>query len=82
MAPRDGNRPNLQEKDLAGLADLCLNVARNLSDDKLSETAHALRVEWVRLSLRPRDDGKLEADKESLRKRMTEFLSGVPTWML
>ena len=73
---------NLQELDLEGLADLCRNVARtNFADRRPSDTAHALRMEWVRLSFRLRND-KTEAEEESLKKRMVEFLSGVPAWML
>jgi hypothetical protein len=76
-------RKPLHEQDLAGLAELCANVARNVSaDSKQSDTAHALRVEWVQLSLkRSLDDDKTEAEA-SLKKRMQEFLSEVPTWML
>ena len=67
---------------MAALAEMCANVARSHSaDHKQSDTAHALRAEWVRLSVRFRDD-KTEADQESLKNRMVEFLSGVPEWML
>jgi hypothetical protein len=72
---------NLHELDLSGLADLCRNVARTHSADRRqSDTAHALRAEWVRLSVRFRDDKK--AEQEALKKRMFEFLSGVPAWMM
>jgi hypothetical protein len=73
----------LNERDLAGLAELCANVARNVSaNSKQSDTAHALRVEWVRLGLDHSMDGdKTEAEK-SLKKRMVQFLVEVPTWML
>jgi len=76
-------RKNLQEQDLTRLAELCANVANNSSDNKQSGTAYALRVEWVRLNLdgSPRDD-KTEAKKQALRKRMAEFLAGVPSWMM
>ena len=75
-------RKNLVEQDLAGLAEMCGNVSRSRSaDHRQSETAHRLRAEWVRLSIRFRDD-KSGADEESLKKRMVEFLSGVPAWML
>jgi len=65
--------------DLTALADLCVNVARSVSTDfKQSDTAHKLQVEWIRLSL----DGAAKAEaKDSLKKRMVEFLSGVPRWM-
>jgi len=43
---------NLHELDLAGVAELCANVAANLSAEReQSDTAHALRVEWVRLGI-------------------------------
>jgi hypothetical protein len=73
----------LHEQDLTGLAELCANVANNLSaNSKQSDTAHALRMEWVRLSLDGSlDHGMTEVEK-SLQKRMTEFLAGVPSWML
>jgi hypothetical protein len=76
-------RKNLQEQDLTRLAELCANVAKNSSDNKQSGTAYALRVEWVRLNLdrSPRDD-KTEAKKQALKKRMAEFLAGVPGWMM
>jgi hypothetical protein len=79
----DVYRKHLHEQDLAGLAELCGNVARHLSADyRQSQAAHALRVEWLQL----RFNGSLNGDKteaeKSLKKRMTEFLSGVPTWML
>lgn len=73
---------NLHEQDLEGLADLCGNVANNRSADSTQgDTAHALRVEWVRLSLdgSPHHD-KREADNSL--KKMAEFLTGVPAWML
>ena len=71
----------LHEQDLTGLAELCANVAHNLSaNSKQSDTAHVLRVEWMRLRLDGSLDGATEAEK-SLRKRMLEFLVEVPTWM-
>jgi hypothetical protein len=75
-------RKNLHEQDLTGLAKLCTNVALNLSAErKQGDTAHALHVEWVRLSLDGLlDHGTTEAEK-SLRKRMAEFLAGVPAWI-
>ena len=75
-------RRPLHELDLAGLAELCANVAHNLSaNSKQSDTAHALRVEWVQLGLKHSlDHGHTEPEK-SLRKRMIEFLAEVPTWM-
>ena len=73
---------NLHELDLAGLAELCGNVANNHSANQIqADTAHALRVQWVRLSINGLPgDGKKEAEA-SLKKRMEEFLAGVPTWM-
>jgi len=77
------NRQPLHELDLTELADLCVSVARNVSaNSKQSDTAHALRVEWVRLGLdRSLNSDKTEAEA-SLKKRMGEFLAGVPSWML
>ena len=70
---------NLSELDLTGLAELCGNVANNRSANQpQADTAHALRVEWVRLSIDHASDGKNEA----LRKRMLEFLVRVPAWMM
>lgn len=73
---------NLHELDLPGLAELCGNVANNNSANQTqADTAHALRVEWVRLRRNhsPHDGKEAEA---SLKKRMTEFLVGVPGWMM
>jgi hypothetical protein len=70
----------LHEQDLTGLAELCANVAHNLSaDHKQSDTAHMLRVEWLHLDT-SLDGARTEAEA-SLRKRMIEFLAEVPTWM-
>jgi hypothetical protein len=76
-------RKNLPEQDLIGLADLCANIARNVSaDSRQSDTAHALHVEWIRL----RFDGSPHNDnaeaENSLKKRMSQFLAEVPSWML
>jgi hypothetical protein len=75
-------RKPLHELDLTGLAELCANVARNLSaDSKQSDTAHALHVEWIQLGLKDLlDHGHTEPEK-SLRNCMIEFLAEVPTWM-
>lgn len=75
-------RKPLHELDLTGLAELCTNVAHNVSADRnQSDTAHALRIEWVRLGLDGSlDHGTTEAE-QSLRKRMIEFLAEVPAWM-
>jgi hypothetical protein len=83
MSREDIYRNPLQEQDLAGLAELCGNVARhNSADYRQSQTAHALRVEWVRLRFdRSQHNDKTEAEA-SLKKRMQEFLSEVPVWML
>jgi hypothetical protein len=73
---------NFREPGLSGLALLCANVAKHRSANrKQSDAAHALRVEWVRLDRSPHDD-KVEAEEESLKKRMAEFLAGVPSWMM
>jgi hypothetical protein len=74
---------NLHELDLAGLSQLCVNVAINRSASQTqTDTAHALRVEWIRLGLdRSLDGGRTEAEN-SLKKRLADFLAGVPSWML
>lgn len=74
---------NLHQQDLEGLAQLCGNVAMNHSANHAqTDTAHALRVEWARLGL----DRSLNSDKTqaegSLKKRMMEFLDGIPAWMM
>jgi hypothetical protein len=75
-------RTPLYELDLTGLADLCTNVARNASaNNKQSDMAHALRMEWVQLRLNTSLDGARTEAENSLRKRMAEFLAGVPQWM-
>jgi hypothetical protein len=75
-------RKPLYRQDLAGLAELCTNVAHNLSaNSKQSDTAHALRVEWLRLSLDRSLDGARAEAENSLKKRLIEFLAEVPTWM-
>ena len=69
--------------DLAGLAELCANVARHSSADiKQSDTAHALHVEWIQLGLKRLLDGGHREPKKSLKKRMAEFLVEIPKWML
>lgn len=79
---REDKRKNLLDQDLSELATQCVNVARNVSaDHKQSDMAHALRVEWVRLSL-DRSKGDKTAAEASLKERMVEFLATVPTWML
>jgi hypothetical protein len=41
---------NLHEQDLTGLAELCANVARNVSANRnQTDSAHSLRMEWVQL---------------------------------
>ncbi len=69
----------LERKNLTELVVLCGKVAAMASADKgIVETAHALRLEWVRLqqSLHPalKEQQKIETQKESLKKRMVEFL--------
>lgn len=82
MDRKDGiYRKTLHKQDLAGLAELCVNVANNRSGNPTQvDAAHALRVEWVRLDLNG-SPHKKEAET-SLKKRMVEFLVGVPAWML
>lgn len=76
-------RKPLHDLDLTGLAELCANVARHSSaNSKQSDTAHALHVEWVQLGLKHLLDHGHTEPEESLRKRMLEFLAGVPTWMV
>ena len=75
-------RKNLLDQNLTALADMCANVARNVSaDHKQSDMAHALRVEWVRLD-RSLNDGDKTGAEESLKKRISEFLAEVAGWML
>lgn len=75
---------NFLEQNLSGLALLCANVAKKSSADrKQSDAAHTLWVEWVQLhSERTPHDGQVEAEEQSLKKRMAEFLAGVPPWMM
>jgi hypothetical protein len=76
-------RKPLHEQDLPGLAELCANVANNRSTDPIqTDMAHALRVEWVRLSLDRSHPDKTEFERVSLKKRMLEFLAEVPAWMM
>jgi hypothetical protein len=83
MAFREDSLKTLHELDLTGLAELCANVARSVSADyRVSDTAHALRMEWVRLGLSPSQDGDTTEAPNSLKNRMEEFLAGVPSWML
>jgi hypothetical protein len=59
-------RKNLNELDLTGLGELCANVARKVfANSKQSDTAHALRMEWVRLSLDRLTNGDKTEAKES-----------------
>jgi hypothetical protein len=82
MARDDIYRKPLHELDLTGLAELCANVARNLSANaKQSDTAHALHVEWIKLGLKHSLDHGTTDVEVSLRKRMIEFLAEVPVWM-
>jgi len=79
----DIHQNNFREQDLSGLALLCANVAKNRSADrKQSDAAQALRLEWVRLELDRSPHDKVEAEEDSLKKRMAEFLAGVPGWMM
>jgi hypothetical protein len=77
------DRTNLHELDLTELTHLCVNVSINRSANPTqTDTAHALRMEGIQLSLdHSLRDGKNETEA-SLRERMVEFLSGVPAWML
>jgi hypothetical protein len=83
MAFREDSIKTLHELDLRGLTELCANVARNVSADyRLSDTAHALRMESVHLGFSPSQDGNTGEAANSLKNRMEEFLEGVPSWML
>ena len=74
--------PIPDEQNLATLAEMCGNVTKIRGvDSNQWETAHALRVEYLRLELGGSHDGKAEIKKESLKKRMAEFLAGLPVWM-
>lgn len=82
MARENVYRQPLREQNLTGLADLCANVSRNHSADNTQwDTAHALRIEWFRLNISSLNRDTTEAEA-SLKKRMLEFLTGVPHWML
>jgi hypothetical protein len=71
---------NLHDQVLRGLAVMCTNVSRNRAADNTQwDTAHALRIEWLRLNI---GSDTSEAEASSLKKRMLEFLIGVPHWML
>ena len=85
MDRQDESYPNnFREQDLSGLALLCANVAKNRSADrKQSDAAHTLWGDWVQLHSEPTpDDGQVEAEEASLKKRMAEFLAKVPTRMM
>jgi hypothetical protein len=74
-------RKDLHEQDLSGLAQLCANIASSRSATRpQSDRAHVLRVEWVRFNGSPKNS-KTEAEIESLKKRMLDFLAAVPAWM-
>lgn len=71
------------ERTLSGLALLCANVAKKSSADrKQSDAAHTLWVEWVQLHSEPASHHSIEAEEESLKKRMAEFLAGIPPRMM
>jgi len=71
------------ERNVSGLALLCANVAKKCSADrKQSDAAHALWVEWVQLHSERTAQDNIEAEDESLKKRMAEFLAGVPPLMM
>jgi hypothetical protein len=42
-----------------------------------SDTAHALRMQWIQICL----DHASEADKQALKKGMVDFLTDIPVWM-
>jgi len=68
---------NLQEQDLTGLAELCANVARNsTADSKLSDMAHSLRVECVRL--RPLAEQRYDRSEKVPKKALGRILSRSP----
>jgi hypothetical protein len=74
------NAAELERKSLIDLAVLCGNVAVSPSADKGTvDKAHALRLEWVHLHQPPHpvlaEQQKVEAEQESLKRRMVEFLA-------
>ena len=76
-------RKPVHELHLTELAELCGNVARNLSANRnQTDIAHALRVEWVRLRINGTLDGDHTEAEKSLKKRVEEFLAEIPAWML
>ena len=74
----------LKDQGLTALAQLCENVARSGSaNPEQWKEAHTLRVEWIRLNLKGwPGDSDSKAENESLRKRMVQFLVGIPGWMM
>jgi len=74
---------NLHELDLAGVAELCAKRCRQSfrRARAIGYGACAARGMGSARHRPPAGDGKKEAEA-SLKKRMLEFLSGVPAWML
>ena len=61
---------------------MCQQVADSPSVDPFTaEKARALKLEWVRLQTPPattlEEEKRLEAQRESLKKRMADFLAAV-----
>ena len=73
----------LQDKRLIELAALCAEVASNPAcDSRIAEQAQALRMECVILAaaqtqrmLVPGEQEEIEAQEQSLKRRIIEFLS-------
>jgi Tfp pilus assembly protein PilV len=78
MNSDDIYRKKISEVGLTGLAELCGNVAHNRAASRTqADTAYSLRAQWLLMSL----DHATESDKESLKKRMADFLADIPAWM-
>jgi len=74
-------KQELERRNLTDLAVLCQQVADSPSADSVTaEKARVLKLEWVSLQTPPhpvlKEQEKIEAKKESLKKRMAEFLAG------
>jgi hypothetical protein len=79
-------KADLEEMHLVDLAVMCGNVADNPSADSVTaEKARGFKRDWVLLiaketpppnELKTREE--IERQKESLKKRMIEFLAGTP----
>jgi hypothetical protein len=81
---RWSERQELERKNLTDLAVLCGKVADSRSTDSgTARKARELKQEWALLIAQEphpvlEEQKKIEAQKESLRKRMVDFLAVVP----